>query len=914
MISSTANELRGPARSPGRRTQSKEQKIDRAHAEALDQLGADLDAGRVDTKSALKSYRQIIGGNANAQNEVTNQKVKNLETAAAVARVTRDGAAMTAGALVAAPAAAAVGLTGTAAVVGQAAIAGTGAVVTSGALDTVSIASAGSGSVRGDLVTEALDPKRRALQFVSAGTGAGATAGARLVASGMGATNTALVHGAANTGSSLLNGYIDDGKISRGDALGAVVSGLTGASGANLPDTPKGNLINAGLDGAGGVLESVAQTGRLDATSVAGGLMSMSTSLGAQRMSAPGWGPDTPRPTSDAGGPDVPRPTGDSGDLPRLPPASDPSDPTGPWFAASRSTRRTPPPPIELDGKKYNVSSATQDGFWLEAEGNRSKYIQTEDLFQKHYNKTGPDVDTSVEDRPRRTVKYDKKDWEIDALNGDKDTEEQWFVLRDPKTGAKQNVPTQEASDITFQFKPKGEVYEFGATTHGVIRLNPVERTPARKLSFDEAGPVQVRLKNRELNGLFTVEKNDANQLIATGRDKYDKPMTLEITPDDVQGRYVAQHSPDFERANGNPMFEVDAFDFREAQVKAAADKAKTSHPLQRDPLLGTASADTKARLDKGGESLESMKNFILRDDLEGPLDLFNVMAENQGAATEVFDALKAYKQKNPDEPVRVFMFGRAAMEREANANLKQELADAGIELVVNQRESVRTVNHAKGVVAGNGALLSTAAVYPKTTKKMDATTELDASAAAKYREYMNGVIEGGASDDHQRALLGDLAQEGVFINDPLQRTPMVSRAINDVIDSADNTLSLTINELRDPASAQKLVDQARQGIDVELNVREVDVVSQGILDAAVKDGLPITQRDTSKLEPYPHFNFIGKDLGDPASAEAFVGTAYPWTNHMQMSYHGRSWENGVRLGGDAATDFHQQVNEALDR
>ena len=287
LIKDTANELRGPPARPGRRTQSRQQKLNNETADRLDQLAADLDSGKVDADTALDTFKQINRDYANASNEISQRLCDQYETAGDVARVTRDTAAVV-GAVAAAPiAAGATGATGLALVATQATIAGGTAVASSMALDGVSIA-ASDDTHRKELIDEAFDPKRRLVQFTSAATGSGAVGGARLLAStGVNAFQSALIHGGAQSTASLINGVVDDGKLSKEDLAVAALSGVVGAGGAALPDTVKGNLANAALDGAAGLGEGYLLTGELNAETIAAGVIGSAGSLGFSRLAQP---------------------------------------------------------------------------------------------------------------------------------------------------------------------------------------------------------------------------------------------------------------------------------------------------------------------------------------------------------------------------------------------------------------------------------------------------------------------------------------------------------------------------------------------------------------------------------------------------------------------------------------------------
>ncbi|KAF9283091.1 hypothetical protein BGZ68_005577 [Mortierella alpina] len=88
-------------------------------------------------------------------------------------------------------------------------------------------------------------------------------------------------------------------------------------------------------------------------------------------------------------------------------------------------------------------------------------------------------------------------------------------------------------------------------------------------------------------------------------------------------------------------------------------------------------------------------------------------------------------------------------------------------------------------------------------------------------------------SPERRAQLAAKLASNGVVINDPVTGLTYISRAQDALIRGAARELMVSISELVDPSITQILIGRAASGVEVLIQVRELDPVSQWLLTDA---------------------------------------------------------------------------------
>jgi len=663
-------------------------------------------------------------------------------------------------------------------------------------------------------------------------------------------------------------------------------------------------------------------------------------------------------------------PPSDDGTPPRdprqLPPASQPNDPLLPFHAIPRDERmRAPEPLVAPNGQRFDVMGIDDEGrLRLRPEGQRVDAIPSEAMFEMRastpqtLSQSGnavmferepwlsagviePGQRPGVNERSyllrdpqnpeRTTVVPESRAAEISTPVGREVTyqgerlrfqallspgwqpgvDHRGFQLVDPNNPERTVfVPENRAVDIRMRLGDEGE-YRFGDVRHGVIRLRPME--PDREFTMPLAPGMsfEARLRDREMEGPYRITVGENGELTATGRIRNGTEVTQRIEPSDIAPRYVDVRSPDF-----NDGFQVDSFSHREAMTRNRAIATEPTGLPLRDPAFGNLDGTPSPQLALGAQSLQTQADFIRRN--AGNLDpgqtpsltVFNIAFNNQGEARQVLDAMSDFRQMHPNAPIRIVAYEpsfRSFEGTESFRELQQIIERDRIQVEFFGRDPAqREVIHAKGVAVNDQVLFSTGAVIDGSRNKADISVQLPPEGARAFNAYLNEAVIGDASVDRRQQLAADAAREGVLINDPEARLPYIARAQDGLIRGAERELTVSVSELRNPETTRAIIERAEAGVNVQVQFREMDAESRQLF-ADAQQRLPnLRVEDVSAWQPRPHYNVIIADR-----EQAYVGTAYLWQNQQDMLQHGRSFENGVLLQGDAVQRLQGQM-EAL--
>jgi hypothetical protein len=623
-----------------------------------------------------------------------------------------------------------------------------------------------------------------------------------------------------------------------------------------------------------------------------------------------------------------------------LPPASDPNDPMSQYYARSHDERSRLPEPEVIDGKRYDVMGVTDDGrLLLMPEGNIARSITDDAMFVRQ-------GDGSL---VGREVTYRGETWRFDGLSVEgwqPEATQNGFNLVDPLNPERRLlVPEAQAEEIRFALsQDEGGEYTFGDIKHGVIRLHPAEQASMIERPLQPGDSFEARLKGRELEGVYTVTVGEDRQLIASGHARNGTDVSGIVQPGQIASRYERVRSPDF-----GDQFEVDAFAHREAVTRGRALTTEDTGLPLRDPIYGNLDAEAQPRLHFGADSLGAQVDFIRRNADQVPpgerpsLTVFNIAFINTGEAERVVDAMIDFRrQHGEDAQIRIVGYAASfdSFSRSPEyAEFDRKLRENGIEVAffdgrtgrdnigedLSEDNMLRQVIHAKGVIVNDRVMFTTGAV--RDVNKADITTELPADTRVTlpsealtenppsrtlgevFRMYMDEAVIADASDARRQELASTLAGNGVLVNDPVVGTPYIARAQDGLIRGAERELFLSVSELRNTDTTTAIIERARSGVDVEVQYREIDERSRSLLEQAQAQYPNLKVQDVSQWDPRPHYNVIIAD-----GMQAYVGTAYLWPNQQEMIHHGRSFENGVLVEGDAAVELRRQMEGLRQR
>ncbi|GAA4797281.1 XVIPCD domain-containing protein [Lysobacter hankyongensis] len=644
-------------------------------------------------------------------------------------------------------------------------------------------------------------------------------------------------------------------------------------------------------------------------------------------------------------------------DQPRLNPSSQPNDPLLPFHAVEREQRmRAPEPLVAPNGQRFDVMGVDDEGrLRLRPEGQRVEALPSEAMFEMRAttpqalaqsgnavmygrepwltagrNENGivlrdpqnaerttvvPDARAAEIFTPvGREVTYQGETLRFQALQSpgwQPGVDRRGFQLVDPDNPERTVfVPENRAVDIRMRLGEDGE-YRFGDVRHGVIRMRPMEPDREISMPLQPGMTFEARLRDREMEGAYRITVGDNGELTATGRIRNGTEVTQRIEPSDIAPRYVDVRSPDF-----NDSFQVDSFIHREANTRNRAISTEPTGLPLRDPAFGNLDGTPSPQLALGAQSLQTQADFIRRNagNLEPgqtpSLTVFNIAFNNQGEARQVLDAMSDFRQMHPNAPIRIVAYEPSFRSFEGKPGfdeLQRIIERDRIQVEFFGRDpSQREVIHAKGVAVNDQVLFSTGAVIDGSSQKADISVPLPPEAARAFNAYLNEAVIGDASVARRQELTANAAREGVLINDPEARLPYIARAQDGLIRGAERELTVSVSELRNPETTRAIIERAEAGVNVQVQFREMDPESRRLL-AEAQQRLPnLKVEDASAWQPRPHYNVIIADR-----EQAYVGTAYLWQNQQDMLQHGRSFENGVLLQGDAVQRLQAQM-EAL--
>ncbi|KAF9205022.1 hypothetical protein BGZ49_004568 [Haplosporangium sp. Z 27] len=582
-------------------------------------------------------------------------------------------------------------------------------------------------------------------------------------------------------------------------------------------------------------------------------------------------------------------------------------DPMLPPYALLREERAQPPKPIKYNDRLYDVMGVSSKGELIL----RDQQAVHQDVRVEHF--TG------------RPVMLDGMCWRavsLEVTTGPLDATLRLVHLRNPL----HTLTVTGAEIMRVQFPSINGNHTLGRVKHGIVRLVPVVPQTKRRIPLRPGQRFEARLRNRELEGPYIIEVGNKNKLIAAGVDRNGIWQHIVVEPAEIAPRYETVASPDF-----GASFDVDAFVFREDQLRSQATSVGTNpagRPIQ-DPLFGSLAAGVIPQLSNGAKHLTVFEQFICNhaqpdvtasveastNGARRRLTVLNISMCNQGNAHCVLDALVEFRRQNPDAEMFIVVSKLGPTEFQESSEFRKYveiLADNHIHvnMFTGADNSIRQVVHGKAIVVDDHVLFSTGSVMDTwPINKADFSIELPAVVAAVFRQYTDEAINGDATTERRAELAAELASHGVIINDPIAGLTYISRAQDALIRGASRELMVSISELVDPSITQTLISRAASGINVVIQVRELDSVSRWLLTSARAQYPNLQLEDSSCWEPRPHFNAIIADC-----SSAYVGTSYLWQTQRNMVHQGRSFENGVLLDGDAAASVITQINDLRAR
>jgi hypothetical protein len=232
-------------------------------------------------------------------------------------------------------------------------------------------------------------------------------------------------------------------------------------------------------------------------------------------------------------------------------------------------------------------------------------------------------------------------------------------------------------------------------------------------------------------------------------------------------------------------------------------------------------------------------------------------------------------------------------------------------------------INHSKGFFyelpdGTTTGWLTTASLRPD-GRKVDALIPVPPKAGSTILRLLDEMLlkQPSHSNSHTtNALIAELAQQGILFDSPT--IPTCANAMSSLIQGAQNTLYVRVNELLDPRVMQELIDAAERGVKVEIGYRRIDEVSLTLLEKASSKLDTLSYKNIGTTNPDENFTHANTIVAD--RSDAYVGSAFFWGPmrfEKKYGYGGGGVEAGVLLKFDEAAqadDFIKNFETAKNQ
>ncbi|HZH02577.1 MAG TPA: hypothetical protein VEY30_02255 [Myxococcaceae bacterium] len=489
--------------------------------------------------------------------------------------------------------------------------------------------------------------------------------------------------------------------------------------------------------------------------------------------------------------------------------------------------------------------------------------------------------------------------------------------IRNVETGERRSISFESVLDgnTIFRRYVRGPSTDDGLWTlaaydrhSGILRFQwPEQGAVEREVSPERLSwPIEARLRGREREGTFVVSR-EANDRLRAFRADAPPPEGTEflVRPFDVVGDFMPEY----------PSSSFGQVPVKVTQLRWSQAMTGSGRPVDdiTTEWMGALSASgigvlpqtEEVEFGKGDVLLSKMAERV-RDTTEGPLvisihrfrdtrrsanqephhphewlaDLLSEHARNGNSVSVA--TTRGHLQAGPDDAPG------------APKSLRARLEAAGLHVTEPSTpwSAGNAVVHHKSISHPDWAKLFTGEFGDEEYGRIEMLVTLSPRLADLYYRHEAMSLTPGSNSDTRRRLLGDLAREGVVLNDH-HRTMYTSLALNGMIRGARSSIRGFVKHLLDVEVAEILIEQARQGVEVDLKVRGIlPAIEQMIEEAkATQRHLPLSIEAVGRRAagPMPHFSAIIAD-----EAVACITTAYLWDNQLATFHPSRSSELGV--------------------
>ena len=521
-----------------------------------------------------------------------------------------------------------------------------------------------------------------------------------------------------------------------------------------------------------------------------------------------------------------------------------------------------------------------------------------------------------------KSIDHDSRTWHLDGVGNDghivmRPTDSVEVLISSKDFSRDLNGTPEPGSTVEYN----GQQYEVRHVSADGAVLQPVNSGERTRVPISEVGGFEGYIAGQD--GVWTIREENG-QLVATPADG---GPAMPIQPGDVEPTFLtadieARFEDDGQQHGIGPMDVHNSVLRTVREQNGLALQSDGSGPPENgvlDPRRGIGSAQDvrDVTIDSSSTILNQLADRLNAG--EGPVDLHmrrlrnehdSPKAKTNAEARAVIEAL--LQRADNGDPVTIY-FGNDqhhGLDREMSPDLRDRLTNhENVRILMDPTEGTGDpYNHVKTTVIGGDDPTVTLATGPvDTLQKVESAITLGGEAATLYAEYVDLMTNEDMSP-RRREVLEQLAARGVAVNDPLMGKYYAAESHVGLLSDSDVAVTMWVKELINPEVAQRIVERAESGVEMDITFRSVDPASEAILRQALERNpdLPLNLR---RLDTKWHGNATF-GLSSNGQMQGYVGTNYLWTNQSSNQVTSAGYENGVVLGGNDAWRTYDQMRE----
>ena len=457
------------------------------------------------------------------------------------------------------------------------------------------------------------------------------------------------------------------------------------------------------------------------------------------------------------------------------------------------------------------------------------------------------------------------------------------------------------AARIEFAF-PNGSTYIARQTVDGSVRFDPTESERTR-IAIEPGMQFEARLRGRETESPYRIEVGADFSFSARSTDPARSGDHAErISASDI--------APTWQRVTSTTAPDTELF-VDSAQYRRAAQRV--SREGEPDYPIGTLDGESTVR--------HGFANQLYRpvlDALRDPATTGDVSIAMYGIGTsregrQYTDALMDYARRNPDAQVTIHS-GDVQIDGRRGEALRDWLSGQNPNIRISEPlpPSNFNVPHEKIVAIGDRVFIGSEKIGASMSRKVGFMAEMGAEESQLVHSYIQGLGDPRTDSAQTRQTLTTLAERGVLIDDPRAGFYPNTAAMNRVLDEAQGHLRIYQSDLIDTVATQRVIDRARDGVQIDLRYRDIDPQSQRMLEQAAGElpNLRFQRVPNDPLHPiYQHENYVISERG------GVLSSAYMWEPKAgQVPRYTNGGEGGVLLDPQQARQYERHLDNAPTR